>query len=245
MRRVLALTAAVLFLSACGLTSHGSSAPSKDPAVAALLAAAAKLTASTLHIQYQTDTPQGTVRVDADVDATTHAVRLHTSWDTPDVELSVNGSTLYVKWPGLSTTAWTHGDPAKLMPDGRIRHLLAMFALARPLAGVSNATRDEKGRYIGTMKFDAALTATTDSVEHDILTSYAMRAGGPTTAVPFEAELDSQGRLAELNYVLGYAGSPTFTKVRVSIFNYDRTFTIDVPPAASVTEATDVTYAKI
>ena len=247
----LAVVLASSLLSACDVsnrtTATGSSAsPSQAPQLLEQLNAAyTELGTSTIHIAYDLSSDSTkTWFMYAFYDAEAKNIRVLTSGLNPDVELRLIGPDLYVKWPGLSKRPWMHLDRGKLPSTGATRRALAVFAFARPLAGVESAVGDDRGGMNGLLNLDKATASVSDRGEQYVLDDLARRAGDAASKVKFWAALTKSGQLLNLTYTVGQGHD--LMKIFATFNDSDQGSNLTTTPDPNATEeATTATIGKL
>ena len=166
-----------------------------------------------------------------------------------DTKITAAGSTLQLSYilrsdamylklvgvPGL-TNKWMKIDPAKLPATQR-----AMFSagadptgVASTVQGVVDATETTPGTITGTIDLSKAAGSLAFSRDRIAELAPADR------VVPYTATLDGQGRLTDLTLTMKVSGQDL--KSETVYHDFGAPVAADAPPAADVTEASDLIY---
>jgi hypothetical protein len=254
----LAAVASLALLGACNsnsgsntgspASSAASPTPSPTPNAVEVLTASTKQFSSTTY-KFTLTAPANGADVSGAVDPAknnlTAATKISAEGVTVKFDLVALGGDYYAKLtgvpiPGVDTKKWLHLNTSKL--DGPETLLLADFkdpTGAQTLIGaIVSAEKSGDRAYKGTMDLTKAkvMGATPDDIK-DL--------GDKAKAIPFEATLDDQGRLATLKLNLPEAGS---NKADTYTFNYSdfgTTVTATKPAANQTIEAPAAAYTLL
>lgn len=221
-------------LDSTGPTATSSAAPPASPtpadATAEFAAAAQKLRATS----YTTRTIIGPSTTDAVVDPKTKSTRAHTvvsaAGQTVTVDYVVIGNDLYLKMSGLPVRgiragAYYHVDATRLSPDKGLRINPADPSTTAHLdSQIVNVHKTGPRSFAGT--FDLTKGKSADQSQQILNTM-----GSAAQAVPFEATVDDQGRLATVSATLPSAGGQSL-QFSADYSGFGRAYRITRPAGA-------------
>ncbi|HET6211728.1 MAG TPA: hypothetical protein VFE14_02515 [Micromonosporaceae bacterium] len=242
-----ALATSLLFVAGC---QKDSTTPSAGPSAAVkpvdeLIAAAAKLNTAS----YKYDMKAGEAAIKGAVDPATKSVKLSLTATTQGVSLNIDvlaiGTDFYAKiaglpLPGLDSSKWLHLDGTKV----KSLESLGVSNLSDPTSaeqlGKQFVTVERNGDrgYKGTLDLTKGVSMGADK-------DAIAKLGDKAKAVPFEATVDSQGRLATLKFTVPAVGSDKETTVDVTYSDFGASVDLAKPAAADVVEAPASIYQML
>jgi hypothetical protein len=247
-----ALAATAAFVAGCSGAGTGTGSPSASASPSAparsasdeLVSAAAKLRSATykFEVKVSSTTMQGAA------DPSTKGVQLTSKAAAGgvsiDLELRAVGADLYARLDGLSAlgidrNTWLHVDGTKIKS-------LAVLGIADPSdptgAGslgrqIVTATKSGSGQYQGTLDLTKASVA-------GVPVSAITTLGDKAKSVPFQATIDSQGRLSAFSFTVPAQGSTPETPVSITYSEFGSSVSI-TKPTTNVQEAPPAVYAVL
>ncbi|MFI2712409.1 hypothetical protein ACH495_20010 [Micromonospora sp. NPDC018662] len=151
---------------------------------------------------------------------------------TPDpVSMVVTADAVYVKQDESDGKPWVKLDRKRLRADGPLAQGLDIRAQAGILGGVVTAEAAGDGRYTGAADADKAIAAASSEAERATLRN-AFKVL-KDKSVPFQATLDTEGRLTRLTYTFDTAAGKIENELTMHGFGEPVTITT---PKASETE---------
>jgi hypothetical protein len=178
----------------------------------------------------------GNLRADADPKA--HAI--HFLGDVPAaMEAWLIGDTAYLKMETLeSERPWVKIDMARLKPTSSLRLSFDLHTRTGIVAGIVSAEKVGEGFYRGIADLEKAAAAP----DANGSMRWSIESAKSPKAVPFEATVDTDGRLTALSYTIATKDmDDAVSDVRMSGFG--EPVTVTTPPSGEVEEASEEMYA--
>jgi hypothetical protein len=254
----LAVLALVALVAGCGRATSGlltqpAAAAAGDPAsgspVERLTRAVKAVTGK--GFTYRADTPRGRIEGAVDLQNRIGKVRSVASVDDADiaVDLLILKTDYYVKVKGIQVAGADFSTFLRVSADELKSDEMFGVNLADPSNTTSlpeqivSVQRRDDGHLAGTL--DLTKGSAFGATHRDIALM-----GGAATKVPFEAGIDSGGRLATLMYTLPrYALAPGFfapaTEVSVAYADFDRPVKVAKPTVANYVNAPPALYRQL
>jgi hypothetical protein len=252
MRRLIpVLTLAIAALVAgCGTDSGNPAANWAEPATSAAdpVTAIKKATERSLSgtVAIAATVKVGGTSIELTGKADPAAKTLQVTGKAPEpIEARVIGDTIYLKMDGLpGGKPWAKIDVNKLRATSSLRQSFDLQAQTGVIGGIVSAEQAGDGRYTGTVDLNkAAEAAGANAGMRDGLESTAKLAKDPK-AVPFEATVDTEGRLTALSYTVATKDlGDLSTKLEMSGFG--EPVKVTAPSAGQTADAPKELYAVL
>ncbi|MFG3302683.1 hypothetical protein [Micromonospora chersina] len=178
-----------------------------------------------------------TITMTSAVEPDTGRMTLHMK--TPDpVTVVVTEDAVYIRQDESDGKPWLKLDRDRLRPDGQLAQGLDFRAQAGILGGVVSAERTGDGRYTGVADSEKAIAAAGSESQRAILrrTFKVLK----QKSVPFEATLDTEGRLTLLTYTFDTAAGAIRNELKLHSFG--EPLAISAPQASETEDATADVY---
>ncbi|MFD6563177.1 hypothetical protein [Micromonospora profundi] len=244
----IAITAALV--AGCGTTSSdtGGSAPSaaapetsKVEPVAAIRQGMDRSLTNTVTMDASVKAGNQSITLSGKMDPAVKAIQVTGNAPEP-VEARLIGDVAYIKSDSLDgSKPWMKIDLNKLKPTSTMRQSFDLKAQTGIIGGVVSAQEVSPGRYTGVADLNkAAETAGSDGGMREGLEATAKLAKDPA-AIPFEATLDSDGRLTALSYTIATKSvGDLVTEMKMSGFG--EPVAVKAPPANETEAASEEMY---
>jgi hypothetical protein len=159
------------------------------------------------------------------------------------IEARIIGDIAYIKDDSMASgKPWMKLDMTKLRPQSTLRQSFDMRTQTGIVGGIVTAEEVGGGKYRGTADLaKAAQAAATDAGMKESLESMSKLAQDPS-AIPFEATVDTEGRLTAMSYDIATKSAGTVT-TEMALSGFGEPVTVSPPPAADTEEASPEVYA--
>lgn len=220
-------------------TTAAPSSPAPD-AKEALAKAVTELSKTSFKVNMAIGPMRSTGAMDPGAQQGQMSVAISSGAASVTIETVLSGPDMWIKATGIpgATNKWMHLDTSKLPKNSALGvrpGQLDPAGAQRLVDSIATVERTGEGRYRGTLD----LTKATD--QSVVNKSTLDQLGDRAKAVPFEATVDAQGRLANLKMDLGLLqGIPTVIDVTYSDFGAP--VTVTKPAANDVVEAPAEVY---
>ncbi len=193
---------------------------------------------------FQFDLTSGTAKVTGSYDPAKANGESEVTDASRTYELRMLGPDLYARGlPNAPSDKWTHVDAKRLPATHPANTAADPTTLANFLAGAADVQPATDGRYTGTLDVQEAVrnVAGDQRQKLDLLIQLF---GDVNMKLPFEADVDGQGRLSRLEVTLPIevAGKRQDYAIEINYHDFGTPVSVERPPADQVVEATEQTY---